>query len=269
MVTSAPEVAGFAIASGVDRVFVDLETRGKADRQEGRGMYLSSAQLEDVGRIRQVVPKGGLLVRINGPWAGSVDEVEASIAAGADFVMVPMFRTRDEIERVCEATDGRAVVVPLFETAEAAAIAQEVMSVEGVGEAYVGLNDLALSFGEDFLFRAMLDRRFDRLCEALSRSGKPFGIGGIGRIGTGRVSAELLLGEYLRRGASRVILSRAFREGADGIEQIRQVVDLGAEVQRVRAVAAGLGARTASEGHLHWDMLREEIDRASRDSFKG
>lgn len=260
MVTSDPALAGCAIQSGVDRVFVDLETRGKADRQRGLGMHLSDSQLEDVSRVRAVVPAGRLLVRINAPWERTADEVEAVVSAGADFVMVPMFRTAEEIARACEAASGRAVVVPLVETAEAAAIARSVMALDGVGEAYVGLNDLALSFGQRFLFRAMLDERFGALCEDLQESGKPFGIGGIGRMGTGDVPADLLLGEYLRRGASRVILSRAFRDGAETLEGVRAAIDLPAEVDRVRSAASACSARTAGEAGEGWAKLQRAID---------
>lgn len=260
MVTSDPPLAGHAVESGVDRIFVDLETRGKADRQRGLGMHLSNSQLDDVSRVRAVVPSGRLLVRINAPWEGTADEVEAVVSAGADFVMVPMFRDVDEIARACEAASDRAVMVPLFETAEAAAVAGAVMALDGVGEAYVGLNDLALSFGQRFLFRAMLDERFGTLCEVLRGSGKPFGIGGIGRMGTGNVPADLLLGEYLRRGASRVILSRAFRDGAESLEDVRSAIDLRVQVDRVRRAAQACLARTADESGKSWATLQRAIE---------
>lgn len=246
MVTSDPEVAAYAVDSGVDRIFVDLETRGKSERQQGLGMFLSRAQLDDVARVREAVPPGRLLVRINGTWEHTIEEVTAVVESGADLIMVPMFTQASEIEAVCAAAGG-APVIPLFETAESVLVARQVMALPGVAEGYVGLNDLALSFGQSFLFRAMLDDRFGRLCGSLQMSGKPFGIGGIGRIGSGQVPADLLLGEYMRRGASRVILSRAFRDGAEGINGIREAVDLKAEVDRARSEAARIQNRSQAD----------------------
>ena len=227
-----------------DRIFLDLETRGKAKRQSGHDMFLTRAQLGDVASVRARTPEGRLLVRINGPWERTADEVRAVIDLGADLVMLPMFRTVSEVEQACEAAAGRAAVVPLFETMEAAEIARDVMSMDGVLEAYIGLNDLALSFGESYLFRALLDPRFERLCTDLRASDKPFGIGGIGRIGSGRVPARLLLGEYLRQGASRVILSRAFRDGADTLDAVRDAIDLEHEIDQVRVAVGRMMGRS-------------------------
>jgi 2-keto-3-deoxy-L-rhamnonate aldolase RhmA len=259
MVASDPAVARAAIEHGVDRIFLDLETRGKAARQQGRGMFLSQADLEDVAGVRAVTPPGRLLVRINAFWAGTIDEVERVLEAGADLLMVPMFTHVAHIEGVCAAAAGRAGVVPLFETAEAVEIAPEVMRLDGVREGYVGLNDLALSFGAPFLFQAMLDPRFDRLCRGLGASGKPFGIGGIGRMGSGRVPAHLLLGEYVGRGASRVILSRAFWNDADA----SHTIDARAEIEAVRLEAARMQGRTEHEREQCWQALQAAITDAS------
>ena len=47
-ITNRPQIARIAERHGVDRIFVDLETLGKEERQAGR-----SARLSTMWRIRQ------------------------------------------------------------------------------------------------------------------------------------------------------------------------------------------------------------------------
>jgi hypothetical protein len=120
LITNSPVVATHAVASGVDLVFVDLEIKGKHERQPGRSTVISGHTLDDVARVRAVVPSGRLLVRLN-PWdvtvTGGGDQV---VALGADHVMLPMFRGPAELESLVRKVDGRCSIVGLLETAEAA-----------------------------------------------------------------------------------------------------------------------------------------------------
>ena len=64
-ITNRPEIAQIAESAGVDRIFVDLEYIGKADRQGGMDTVQSKHTLEDVKKISKAITMAELLVRVN------------------------------------------------------------------------------------------------------------------------------------------------------------------------------------------------------------
>jgi citrate lyase beta subunit len=146
-ITNSAELAQFAIAHGVDRIFVDLEILGKVERQGHLNTVISRHSLADVASLRAVVPAGRLLVRINPIHDGSVDEIERVIASGADILMLPMFRTPREVEAFTTAVAGRVRTCLLVETVGAMESLRACVSIPGVDEVHIGLNDLHLEMG--------------------------------------------------------------------------------------------------------------------------
>jgi hypothetical protein len=253
LITNAPATAAHAVASGVDLVFVDLEIKGKHDRQPGRATVISGHTLDDVARVRAVVPRGRLLVRLN-PWdAESPDEVEGAIAQGADLLMLPMFRGPGELERLVRAVDGRCASVGLLETAEAAERAADVAAVAGLSRIHIGLNDLHRALRRRFMFELLIDGTVVRIAEALRARSLPFGIGGLARVGEGLVPAETLLVEHVALGSTAAILSRTFHR-ADSDDSLLiggptlavEIVKLRTAVRERRALSAAAlaGLRT-------------------------
>src|SRR5207245_2068181 len=59
-------VARAAVRAGVDRIFLDLEIAGKAERQRGRNTIISGHTLADLERVRAAVPDAEVLARLNG-----------------------------------------------------------------------------------------------------------------------------------------------------------------------------------------------------------
>ena len=86
-ITNRPELAAQCDAVPGMRLFVDLERNGKAERQTGRNTFISSHQLEDVGRVKAVLKQSRLMVRVNPCELGKLDaaraEVDAVLAQGA------------------------------------------------------------------------------------------------------------------------------------------------------------------------------------------
>jgi ribosomal-protein-alanine acetyltransferase len=119
--TSDPRTARTADAAGVDRIGVDLDRLGKAERQVGLGSWISPHTVDDLRRLRPVVARGRLLARVNPVHDGTATEVEAVLAAGATVLMLPMFRSARDVGRFVELVAGRARVVGLLETREALA----------------------------------------------------------------------------------------------------------------------------------------------------
>lgn len=68
-ITNRPEVALIAQKYGVDRIWVDLETFGKEDRQRDLNTVKSHHTIGDIKNIAPLLDKSEMLVRIN-PWGG-------------------------------------------------------------------------------------------------------------------------------------------------------------------------------------------------------
>lgn len=199
------------------RLFVDLERIGKAQRQAGRNTFISIHEVDDVARIRDSLRRSRLMVRVNPLHEGSPAEVDAVLARGADLLMLPMFSTAAELARFAALVAGRAPIVPLLETAAALDCLDEWIVTPGLGEIYVGLNDLHISLGCRFMFEPLADGLVDRVAAAAKRQGLPFGFGGIARMSEGFVCGRDVLAEHLRLGSSSVILSRTFNRPEDAL----------------------------------------------------
>jgi len=256
-ITNDVEVAKIVEESGVDWVFVDLEIRGKADRQGYRDTVLSSHSLADVHQISGVLTTAELLVRINPPYEDTAYEVEQVIAAGADIVMLPYFKTRPEIETFIAAVNGRARNCLLLETPEAVEAVDSILCVPGIDCIHIGLNDLHLAYGQRFMFELLADGTVDRLCKKIGRQKISYGFGGMARIGELEPPAEMILAEHNRLGSSMVILSRSFCNAATikDLAQIRAIFISG--VKKIRACEAELLQKDISFFEENRKFVRE------------
>ena len=115
-ITNNPKVALVAQECGVKRVWVDLETLGKEERQKGMNTVKSKHSLTDISVLRDVLNESDLLVRINPINDGSVVEINEAINRGADMLMLPMFKTIDEVKFFLDCVNGRCKTTLLFET---------------------------------------------------------------------------------------------------------------------------------------------------------
>jgi 2-keto-3-deoxy-L-rhamnonate aldolase RhmA len=222
------------VANGVNQIFVDLELNGKIERQGHLDTVISRHTIEDVQRIRNVLPNGRLLVRINPIFEGSAAEIDAVIKSGADTLMLPMFKGADEVEVFTAMVAGRARCCLLVETVAATKNIEACLKVPGVDQVHIGLNDLHLELGIDFMFEPLANGMLDELCAKIRKAGIPFGIGGVARVGEGMLPAELLLGEHVRLGSSWAILSRTFHRQANTVQEIQEHMDFGQEIIKLR-----------------------------------
>lgn len=215
-ITNRPDVALIAEHAGVDRIFIDMEYIGKNNRQGGMDSVKNHHTVEDVKNIRNVLTKAQLLVRVNPiheatKWyCSSEEEVNQVIEAGADIVMLPFFKTVEEVKKFIAIVDRRATVLLLMETPEAVQLIDEITAVPGIDEIHFGINDMSLGYGKTFMFELLTDGTVEHLCLKLKRAGIPYGFGGVASIGTGKLPAEAILKEHYRLGSSMVILSRSF-----------------------------------------------------------
>jgi hypothetical protein len=256
-ITNSIEVARFAIENGADRIFVDLEILGKTQRQGHLDTVISRHSVADVAALRSHVPAGRLLVRINPVHEGTHDEVDQVIAAGADVVMLPMFRQPGEVELFVKAVGGRARTLLLVETVGAMESLHDCVSVPGVDEVHIGLNDLHLELRQRFMFEPLATGLVDSMTAVLRRVGIPFGIGGVARVGEGLLPAEMILSEHARLGSTAAILSRTFHRNAANVQEIQAHMDFAAEIAKLRS-AYGMHLAAAPE-----QLARDHVDVAN------
>ena len=202
-ITNRPDVAKIAEENGVDRIFEEMEYIGKAERQGKMDTVQNHHTLEDVRKVR----------------------ANAVIDAGADIVMLPYFKTIEEIHRFITAVNGRAKTMLLLETKEAVAITDVILTMKGIDEIHIGLNDLCISYGKTFMFELLIDGTVERLCRKMELANKFYGFGGIASLGRGMVPAEMIIKEHYRLGSHMAILSRSFCninnfEELDAVEEI-------------------------------------------------
>ena len=240
-ITKRPEIARIAERAGVDRIFVDMEYIGKADRQGGMDTVQSGHTLEDVANIKSAVKKAELLVRCNpihnetSEYCSSEEEIDGIIQNGADVIMLPYFKTAEEVEKFVECVGGRAKTMLLFETPDAVKNVDEILKISGIDEVHIGLNDLSLGMGKKFMFELLIDGTVENLCCKVKEKGIPFGFGGVAAIGTGTLPAEKIITEHYRQGSSGVILSRSFCdcEKVESLDRIEEIFEKG--IKEIRA----------------------------------
>jgi len=258
-IISDPDRILAAQAAGVDSVMVDLEILGKQARQGHLDTVISRHSWDDVRRARGLLQTTRLMVRINPVHPGTVDEVENCILAGADTVMLPMFTTPDEVTTFLGALRGRARACLLLETAAALSRLDEIISVPGIDEMFVGLNDLHLSLRLDFMFEPLANGMVEGVGRACRVAGIPFGFGGIARIGQGAVPAELVLSEHARLESSQVILSRDFHSAFAGRSREEGSATFAHEVDSLRRQYASIANASPAEFESNACRFRQGV----------
>ena len=223
-ITNRPDVALVAEKYGVDRIWVDLETLGKEKRQRGLNTVKSDHTVADIAAIKPLLTTAEMLVRVNKWNDGSPDEIDAVINAGADLIMLPYWKTKEEVEKFLNCVNGRCRTVLLLETKKAVECVDEVLKLK-FDEIHIGLNDLYLSYGMTFMFEPLANGMVEMLCQKFKKKGIPYGFGGIARLGAGMLSAEKIIMEHYRLGSTRAILSRSFCDykAIGNIEEIESV----------------------------------------------
>ena len=234
-ITNNPAVARIAEDAGVDWIFLDMEVIGKAFRQSGLNTVQNHHTVDDIKRIRKAIKKSKLLVRVNpihdavDNYPSSKDEIDASIEAGADILMLPYFKTVEEVKTFIHLVNGRAKTLLLLETVEAANLIDKILEVPGIDMIHLGLNDMHLELGMKFMFELLADGTVERLGDKIKAKGIPFGFGGIATLDGGALQGSMVLKEHVRLGSSMVIVSRSFcnTEIVTDLNEVKRIFDTG------------------------------------------
>lgn len=245
-ITKKTEIAKIAESAGVDWIFVDMEFIGKDIRQYGLDTVQNHHTIADVINIKNCVTKAQVLVRINpihtamADYFSSKEEIDATIEAGADILMLPYFKTVSEVKKFLEYVSGRTKTCLLVETPEAALLLDEILELDGVNMIHLGLNDLHLALGMKFMFELLADGTVDRLAKKIKSKGIPFGFGGIATLEGGLLPGTAVLKEHYRLGSSMVIISRSFcnLDKITDLEEVRRIFNTGiASIRRLEKEA--------------------------------
>lgn len=252
-ITNDPAVAKIAADAGVDRIFIDMEVLGKAERQGGMDTVQSHHVPEDIAKVRAAIgDQAEIIVRINPLNPNSQAEIDDAIKHGADIIMLPMWRAADDLRRLVRMVNGRAKVMPLLETDTAVDHLPEALGVQGIDQMHIGLNDLHLCYHQKFMFQLLMDGTVDRLSGLLREVDIPFGFGGVGRPGSGMLPAECIIAEHYRLGSQYVILSRSFcnTEKMTDLNEMRRIFTEGvADIRRVERDCAAWTQEQFDENH--------------------
>ena len=234
-ITKHPEIARIAEEAGVDWIFVDMEFIGKDCRQGGLDTVQNHHTVEDVANIRAAVTKAKVLVRINpihdtmDVYPSSEEEIEAVIQAGADIVMLPYFKTTEEVHRFNGYVGGRAKTCLLVETPEAADLLDQIVEIDGIDMIHIGLNDMHLALKMKFMFQLLTDGSVDKWTRIIAQKGIMYGFGGLASLNGGTVPGRMILKEHYRLRSQMVIVSRAFcnTDNMTDLDKVRSIFNNG------------------------------------------
>lgn len=256
LITDEIARARMAEQAGVERIMVDLETKGKSQRQSGKELFLSTHRIETISELRSQLSTASLVVRINPLDQDTPEEVDRVIACGADYIMLPYFFRIEEVEAFQAIVDKRVKTILLVETDGAAGHLGEILTTSPGDELHIGLNDLSICLRQQVLFDPLCDGTVETLALLARQHRIPFGVGGIGCLGRGDLPVPPLrvLVEQLRLGASRGWLGRTFRDGLP-LEQ------LPAEIQRLRAALDSWQNAPAAEFERNRAALVQDVTR--------
>lgn len=219
--------------AGIDRIFFDLETLGKQERQAGEGLFLSQHCLEDLPKVASVLTQCRLMVRINSFHENTPQEIEKVLKDGAQIIMLPMFENAFQVREFISLVEGRATTSLLLENKVALDNIEEIVKIPGIDEIHIGLNDLRLSFGLDVIFEVLCHGVIDFLSEVIRGANIRFGFGGVSSPNATHlpVNPKRIIAEQIRLGSTVALLGRSFREP---FEDLSSPDKLAQEVKAIR-----------------------------------
>lgn len=233
LITNDINVGLLAEDANVDRIFIDLELNGKFERQGHLDTHITTHEINDISKMKSILKKAKLLVRVNPIYKNSRNEIDEVINNGADIVMLPMFKEKWEVNEFIKIVNRRATTCLLLETIEAVKNLDDILNIKGIDEIHVGLNDLHLGMQLKNMFQVISIGLLDEIVKKIKDKDIKFGFGGIAKLGTGEISADLILAEHARIGSSMVILSRKFVENRESYNSYTSV-NLKSEISKIK-----------------------------------
>jgi hypothetical protein len=252
-----PDRARIALGWGVNHFLVDWEVTDKAERQKGYDTEIRPGTPESLAALA-TLPQARPWCRINALSPDTPAELESALECGAAGLMLPMVRSPRELETFLRLLNGRAASGFLVEHVEALTCLGDLASL-GADRVYFGLNDFAISRGDECIFQALADGSVDRAREAFAHT--PFGVAGMTAVDAGDpLPAHLLLAELARLRCAFTFLRRSFRRDT-------RDRDPGAVVAGIRAAWESLTSRNTLEILRDRETLVAHLTQSLNPSF--
>lgn len=209
--TNDAELAAAADRAGVERIGPDLEVIGKLERQAGLGTRISEHSIADARAVFPRLSRAERFARVNPVNPGTTAEIEALITAGATVLMLPYFKTAQEVAYFVEAVGGRALTVGLVETGAALSCIGDIVGPGMLDEVHFGFTDLGIELGKRPP-EMLADMRFLAAVETLRAKAVPFGIAGVARPDDTSLPYDpaAFAKGVAKCGATRTIIARSF-----------------------------------------------------------
>ncbi len=162
------------LEAGLDGVIIDMETKGKLNRQSLYNTQINEHQPSDLRKVREITSKR-VICRINGGIYLDKEEIMEVVDSGANELLIPMVRSISEVEKVLNLTQGKVDVSIMVETNEAVNITREFNQLP-LTRAFIGLNDLCIARNEENLFIPLIDGTVERIRQDIAL---PLGVAGL------------------------------------------------------------------------------------------
>ena len=226
--TDDPEEIALASAAGVDRIGPDLETWRKEDRQGGMGHRISSHDPESIGLVVRDAGDAIPFCRVDPIHDGSAEQIDHVIRLGVRQVMLPMFRTAEEVRTFVELVAGRAHPVLLVETVAATVRLPEILQVEGVSGIHIGLNDLRIDSRLGNPVELLVSPWLETICRTVRRRGLPLHVGGVASVAdeTLPIPPEPVIARLLELGATGSLVTRVLAKRCRDLAGWKREIDL-------------------------------------------
>ena len=251
----------------INWIFLDLEFRGKHDRQAGRNTVMSKHSIADIAKINSVISETKLLVRCNpmGPW--SPREIDQLNNRGSiiDMVMLPYFKTPEEVETFLNLLDTSQIEPALLvETMDAVSNLESILKAYPFKYVHVGLNDLHIERGTVSMFQPYIDGLMGEICEVFLKNKQRFGVGGIGRLGSDlSPTPESILREHYRLNSTGVILSRSFKGAFSKERRGEFKEELRRSVNDLRSLEKGIQRLNQQQLLENFSQMKRDLEKSA------
>ena len=233
LITKDIDIANFSLKNGVNFIMCDLEYIGKKKRQINFDTVLNSHTIDDVKNLSKSIESKNFIVRINPLHNNSEKEINEVLKYNPGYIMLPMFKSVEDLRFVLNIINNRSKLIPLIENPTCFMKTEDYLDLKNIGFFYFGLNDINIGMDNDFLFEALAYDLLKPYFNMLKNKKLPFGFGGMATLEGGELPGKYVFSEHIRNGSDYVILSRAFHKNSNDIKEIRKNVDIKNEISNI------------------------------------
>ena len=192
-------------------ITVDHETIGKSSRQP-LSARLASPDPTFFPELSSYSLRNKIGLRINSLDNLSVSELYCINSFKPDFVIMPMIKNHLCVLKLRSMLSQSISIIPLIETCSSLVDISSICSLPFIERVHLGLNDLSIQLGSDFMFNFLANDFFEYFCRTCISQNVSFGFGGISAPCNNndlRVNPYTLILEHVRVKSDCAIIARS------------------------------------------------------------